>query len=363
MRKAGRIDIIQQDAVKLIRQIGASVQVLSGVGHGVPDLLVGYHGVNILVELKTGPAGLTKDEETWHSKWAGQVVIARTPEEAQLAIAKSIPRRSNNMPMRILRDGILGSVPVNSLSDSGEILYRRLMSVVDDYGRFEALPAILRARLFPLKLAEWPEDRVATCLRECSSVEISEGVPLVSLYSSGGKGFLQINNFDQRTRSHSKFPNPGLSVPISVVRVEITAPRASADKCAHLRTTNDSLTKPASIPSPSTSPYTSPNDWDAETAFGQLWEAYPQKGRVQRPLSQQYYLDHVRSAETAAEVVAAVTGKWAKSEVWGKGFVMALPRWLDQERWKEDPEPVGGKSSGGQQYNAWKPPVAEPESE
>ena len=42
------------------------------------------------------------------------------------------------MPSRIIRDGILTSERINALTERAELFYRRLMSVVDDYGRFPA---------------------------------------------------------------------------------------------------------------------------------------------------------------------------------------------------------------------------------
>lgn len=121
------------------------------------------------------------------------------------------------MPNRILRDGILGSRAVNSLSDSGEIFYRRLMSVVDDYGRFEADPELLRARCFPRQLDRWPLSRVSEALSECSEARSSDGVPLITLYCSltSEEKYCQINNFAQRIRvdkkgvpTPSKYPEP-----------------------------------------------------------------------------------------------------------------------------------------------------------
>ncbi len=50
------------------------------------------------------------------------------------------------MPNRIIREGILTSEAVNSLSWEAEVFFRRLLSVVDDFGRltpvrlFYALP-------------------------------------------------------------------------------------------------------------------------------------------------------------------------------------------------------------------------------
>ena len=97
-------------------------------------------------------------------------------------------------------------------------------------------------------------------------------------------------------------------------------------------------------------------DWDVERAFDELWEAYPSKGRVRRPMSQQYFCDKIRSRATFELALTAVKGKFAQSEKWAKGFVMALPEWINQECWNEDPEPVGGEKPGGPVYRKWEPP-------
>ena len=44
MRRAARTDSNHEEIVKALRAVGATVQSLAGVGHGVPDLLVGYQG-------------------------------------------------------------------------------------------------------------------------------------------------------------------------------------------------------------------------------------------------------------------------------------------------------------------------------
>ena len=53
-------------------------------------------------------------------------------------------------------------------------------------------------------------------------------------------------------------------------------------------------------------------------------------------------------------------GKWSQSEKWAKGFIMALPAWLEQECYKEDPEPAGGTqtAAAGPVYRRWEPPKA-----
>lgn len=87
MRKAAKIDDNQKAIVNVLRQIGASVQSLATTGKGCPDLLVGYQGINYLMEVKDGGKVLSKqkltiDQEHWHSLWRGSVHIVKSVDEA-----------------------------------------------------------------------------------------------------------------------------------------------------------------------------------------------------------------------------------------------------------------------------------------
>lgn len=105
------------------------------------------------------------------------------------------------MPTRILRDGILTSERVARLGWSEEVFYRRLMSVVDDHGRYYALPALLRAACYPLHLDKVSDADIGKWLTVC----VTAG--LVSVYpASDGKRYLEILDFNQRVQSKSKFP-------------------------------------------------------------------------------------------------------------------------------------------------------------
>lgn len=114
------------------------------------------------------------------------------------------------MPNRILREGILSSKRVNSLSIGAEVFYRRLMSKVDDYGRFTADPELLRAALFPLQLDRVSPAYVRECLTECSQPPANaRKCPLISCYEGAdGEKYLVLNDFGQRTRTPSRFPEP-----------------------------------------------------------------------------------------------------------------------------------------------------------
>ena len=82
-RAAYRVDANQPAIVRALRDIGASVQHLHMVGHGCPDILVGYRGVNYLMEIKVDEkATFTEAEIKWRQEWFGEVFDVITPEQA-----------------------------------------------------------------------------------------------------------------------------------------------------------------------------------------------------------------------------------------------------------------------------------------
>ncbi len=109
------------------------------------------------------------------------------------------------MPSRIIREGILTSERVDRLSPKAEIFYRRLMSVVDDHGRFDARPAVLIAACYPLRVGSICAADVEHMLSECAA----DDTHLLLIYELAGKRYLQINDFRQQLRSkRSKYPDP-----------------------------------------------------------------------------------------------------------------------------------------------------------
>lgn len=91
MRRAARIDSNQNEIVKHLRERGASVQILSAVGKGCPDILVGHMAAdglkrNIVIEIKDGSKSpsrqrLTPDEESWFASWKGECAIVNSIHE------------------------------------------------------------------------------------------------------------------------------------------------------------------------------------------------------------------------------------------------------------------------------------------
>lgn len=107
------------------------------------------------------------------------------------------------MPTRIIRDGILTSEPIATLGWPAECFYRRLMSVVDDYGRYYALPALLRAACYPLHLDKVSDSDIGKWLTACVNAA------LVRVYlAQDGKRYVEMQKFGQRVQSKSRFPDP-----------------------------------------------------------------------------------------------------------------------------------------------------------
>ena len=97
MRRAAKVDRNQAEIVAALRGLGATVQPLHSVGQGCPDLLCGFRGRNILIEVKDGelpPSGrkLTPDQIEWHGGWKGQVTIVEDADAA-IAVVMGMPLR------------------------------------------------------------------------------------------------------------------------------------------------------------------------------------------------------------------------------------------------------------------------------
>ena len=82
MKTRARLDGNHREVVQALQAIGCSVQSLAAVGKSCPDLLVGYRGRNVLLEVKAGRGKLTDGQAAWQFTWAGQVSTVWSSEEA-----------------------------------------------------------------------------------------------------------------------------------------------------------------------------------------------------------------------------------------------------------------------------------------
>jgi Holliday junction resolvase len=70
-----RIDTNHKEIVKALREAGATVVSLAEMKHGCPDLLVGYAGETLLMEIKrNSKAKFTSDQLDFMGKWKGGAI-------------------------------------------------------------------------------------------------------------------------------------------------------------------------------------------------------------------------------------------------------------------------------------------------
>lgn len=81
-----------------LRDYGAAVHSLAGLGNGMPDLLVGYKGCTILMEVKDGDKSpsrqkLTDYQVTFMANWTGGPLAIVNDVESALRILKMVVRQ------------------------------------------------------------------------------------------------------------------------------------------------------------------------------------------------------------------------------------------------------------------------------
>jgi hypothetical protein len=81
-----RTDSNHAEIVTALRQCGATVHSLANVGGGCPDLLVGFRGVNYLLEVKRPGKKLRQNQRKWHDDWRGGAVVVRSIDDALQAV-------------------------------------------------------------------------------------------------------------------------------------------------------------------------------------------------------------------------------------------------------------------------------------
>lgn len=87
MRRAAAADGNQKGIVTALRAVGATVAPCHTVGQGFPDLVVGYQGVNYMIEVKDPSQpkhrhALTPAQVKFHAEWNGPIHKVFTAKEA-----------------------------------------------------------------------------------------------------------------------------------------------------------------------------------------------------------------------------------------------------------------------------------------
>ena len=225
------------------------------------------------------------------------------------------------MPNRILKESICTSDSLSSLSDFQENFFFRLIVNCDDYGRMDARPAILKARLYPLR------ERLA--LKDIqSALRALADVGCVEVYEVDGKPYLHLPSWEvhQQIRAKkSKFPGPDEAKP------------SGDSTCNHLISSDIKCPR---NPIQSESESESESESNARGAFDAFWAAYPKKvgkGEARKAF---------QKVKVPVSALVEAVNRQKQSDQWRRDKGQYIPNpatWLNQGRW-EDELPSGGLS-------------------
>ena len=108
------------------------------------------------------------------------------------------------MPNRLIKSSIHESDKVNRMTDFQFRLWVNLITYVDDYGRGDARPAVIKGNCFPLRERLTAKDIEA-------ALNALAGIGCVSLYEVDGKPYLCFPNWESHQsirNKKSRFPAP-----------------------------------------------------------------------------------------------------------------------------------------------------------
>jgi hypothetical protein len=258
------------------------------------------------------------------------------------------------MPSRLLREGIIDSDAVNALSPRAEVFYRRLMSVVDDFGRFDGRPAVLRSRLYPLQLDSVREADIPRWIAEC------EKAGLVRLYVVNSKQYLLFYNLGAPRAKESKYPAPppGLGErppPNLHLHTDVNGCAQTLADAPYSYSSSDSNSGSDKTPLPPAEPGGADGDYPAIAATGSVdlpppERKEPRPRRVPDPPGSG--ADPPEPDIVSIEPFAALVEAWTAAGLPGAGKIQAtsnrrgmwqmrLAETSWRERWREGVERAG----------------------
>lgn len=111
------------------------------------------------------------------------------------------------MPNRIIRESARTSPSLDRLSAEAERLFWRLVTVADDFGRFEADPRLILSACFPLRIGAMTVAEVQRSLAELADA----ADPIIAIYEVRGRVYGEFCNWERhngKRAKSSKHPGP-----------------------------------------------------------------------------------------------------------------------------------------------------------
>lgn len=92
---AKKVDKNQSEIINAFKQLGASVLDCSHVGGGMPDILIGYRGHTVLVEIKSSvKAHFTEPQLKFMENWKGSAVCRINDIQGAITLVKFLQTQS-----------------------------------------------------------------------------------------------------------------------------------------------------------------------------------------------------------------------------------------------------------------------------
>jgi len=245
------------------------------------------------------------------------------------------------MPNRLIHESSRQSETLAQLSDFGERLFWRLVTVADDYGRFNAAPMVVRAQCFAAMLDKVSNEQTAAGLAELAKIGA------IQLYRVGGKqygAFATWLTYQIQRAKKPKYPGPDDPQASAIICDQMIA---DANICFEPRsapnTNTDSDTN--TIPNPNTpdpKPLTAvtPTKQRALRAepfsdFSEFWRLYPRKEGKQIAAQSWGKLSVEERRLAIEDVPKRAAANWAGREM---QHVPHAATYLNQRRWLDEIE-------------------------
>lgn len=228
------------------------------------------------------------------------------------------------MPQRFLRPGITTSERWNSVSFEAQSLFIRILTLVDDFGRYDARIPILHGQCFALRPDIKPQ-RSAALRSELQRAK------MIVVYEVDGREFLEVTQWQERARSErSKFPKKPQVFDISTSAADGSAPQDSAASIDHRSSTI--------VPRPSPSPIAISSETKRE-GFDEFWQEYPKK--VAKADAEKAWEKHGCS-KLLPQIITAIR-RCKSSADWTKDAGQFIPhpqKWLNRRGWDDELPPA-----------------------
>lgn len=218
------------------------------------------------------------------------------------------------MPNRYLRASYVDSKRINKLSAEAERMFCRLLVHVDDFGRCEACPDLLRGKLFARQLSSVSEAKIKAWIGELGANE------LLFIYEAGGSQYIQMNTWERGRAKASKYPDPPADVNkrMQMFTGENISPDSDSD--------SDSDT-----------------DSDNIGEFDAFWQAYPKK--VGKHSAKKAWK---ASKHPPINLVVAKIHAMKNSDQWRKDGGQFIPypaTWINRGGWDDEPTVTNERKS------------------